>query len=371
MLTCMCRFERGLMAQYDEVDFKRHLRANRSTFQMLVTDLGHILKRQDTVMKKAIPVDKRVAVALFHYAHDTSTYFLTGDKFGISEAAAHGMVFDFIDAVIKVYSDRISFPAGDSLHEVIKRFERKYKFPNCCGAIDCTHILITTPTIDCCKCYYDRNSNMSVILQAVVDSSCRFIDVHAGRPGCTNDARVFSESPLAEALRQGTFLQEPVVQVQGCNVKPYIVGDAGYKLEKYIMIPYPSSQLSDEARKSYNFFQSCTRNIVEQAFGRLKGRFRWLNGIVAVRSVLEHAGIIFCACMLHNIMIDEMDEPLAEWGESESSSDEDSDEESGDHGLDLMTGDDIVPGESDLEASAIRDILCSYTFGKNGPAPKE
>lgn len=53
----------------------------------------------------------------------------------------------------------------------------------------------------------------------------------AGYPGCV--------SALRDALAKQEIMQEPVVKVDGVNMKPYLVGDAGYTLKPYCM-PYPN-----------------------------------------------------------------------------------------------------------------------------------
>ena len=189
------------------------------------------------------------------------------------------------------------------MKQVAKGFESKRQFPNCFGAIDCSQFLFSTPAIAEYKGYYDRHGTTSVTLQAVVDSQGRFIDTYAGCAGSVNDARVFELSPLSKFLFQGK-LQEPVVEVDGVNVKPYMVGDAGYALSKHCIIPYCSGHLSDPVKERFTFYQSSTRIIVEQAFGRLKGRFKWLNSRITVHNPMLHADIINVGCILHNLMMD-------------------------------------------------------------------
>ncbi len=45
-------------------------------------------------------------------------------------------------------------------------------------------------------------------------------------------------------------------------------------------------------QERFNSYHSSTVIIVGQAFGRLKGRIRWLNGVVQVHSPSEYPGII-------------------------------------------------------------------------------
>ena len=281
------------MASYEAVDFRRVLRADRKTFWEIVSKVGPQMDKESASKRKCVKVDKRVAVALYHYAHG-GTFFATGEKFGIATSTAHGIVFEFIEVVLAVYQDRLVFPTGAKLEQVIKGFESKRQLPNCCGAIDCSHVLIYTPAIETTKGYVDRAGKMSVILQAVVDSLGRFLDITAGWAGSVNDKRVFSNSPIGDMLRNKELLQSPVVDVKGINVLPYLVGDAGYTLEPFNMTPYPGVSLPRQ-RERFNFYQSSTRIIVEQAFGRLKGRFKWLNGVVYVRSPLDYPGKLHTA----------------------------------------------------------------------------
>ena len=152
----------------------------------MVETLRPLLERQDTNMRADMVIEKRVAIGLWHFAHG-GTYLLTGDKFGVSASLTHRTVKEFIDAIILKYQHVINFPTGNALMKVMKGFESRRQMPNCCGAIDCSHILISTPSISDHKAYHDRNHQVSVILQAVVDSQGRFLAVFAGYPGSCNE----------------------------------------------------------------------------------------------------------------------------------------------------------------------------------------
>ncbi len=336
------------MGSYEDGDFKRLLRTDKATFEEIVATLSPLLHKSDTNFRKAKTVGKRTAIGLWHYAHG-GTYLLTGDKFGVSEALAHRIVREFIDAMIAKYSHKVSFPSGDALHQVIKGFESLRQFPNCFGAIDCTHILISTPCIADYKGYFDRNKQRSVILQAVVDSQGRFLDVYAGQPGSVNDSRVFAHSDMSDYLHQGK-LSEPVVEISGYNIRPYLVGDAGYKLEKFCIIPYPNNELEDPLKERLNFWQSSTRIIVEQAFGRLKGRFRWLNGRVTIHNPMDHARIINVGCILHHIMMDSDCRYNVQWAE----------------GVRLRIVNRVrLDRDHTMHAAEVRNVLAEYVYSRN------
>ncbi len=253
--------------------FKYELRCSRETFDEIVQDLHNHMVKEKTNWKDPVAVDKRVALGLYHFAHGND-WAITGAKFDLAGPTAYQITCQIISAVLLVYRDRIHYPQhGGALLNIMKGFESKRHLPNCCGAIDCSHIMVSAPYVDNRRGYYDRSGKISVILQAVVDSQGRFLDCVAGWPGSVNDRRVFSHSKLAQLWRTGQIFQEPVFQIDGCNIKPYLVGDAGYTFEPFMIVPYPGKNLPPHQDR-FNFWQSSTRIVVEGAFGRLKGRFR-------------------------------------------------------------------------------------------------
>ena len=80
-------------------------------------------------MRKAISVEKRVAVALWRLV--TVSYFNTiGHLFGISEASA-SCICDEVCAVVasKLLKTFVRLPAGAELSEVINDFQERWGFP--------------------------------------------------------------------------------------------------------------------------------------------------------------------------------------------------------------------------------------------------
>ena len=141
--------------------------------------------------------------------------------------------------------------------------------------------------------------------------------------------RCITPDASQQLLRRSLPQTEPVVQrfatsetalligveIDGANVRPYVVGDAGYKLEAFLMIPYGTDELRDPVKKRFKLYQSSTWIIVEQALGMLKGRSGWLNGKVTCHNPLSHAAIIGVGCILHNLMMDSDLQFDADWAE--------------------------------------------------------
>ena len=302
------------MILYSDADFKRRMRADRPTFFKLVDALRPRMEKQTTNFKRPVPVEKRVAAALYHYGHGGSLEDIA-DQFDVSLALMHEILHEFTDAVIDILGNELSWPSDARRQQyVIDGFYNKQLLPNCCGAIDCSHILVTTPDGEAPRPYVDRGGHKSTILQAVVDGQGRFLDVFAGWPGSVHDQRVFHHSPIYEHITRHGLLDGPTTMVQGKEIGPWLAGDAGYKLEPWMIIPFPGLHLN-QAKQDFNFKQSSTRIIVEQAFGRLKGRFRWLNGVLYLAKSSRHCDVIVAACILHNFMISMNDVYDVTWRE--------------------------------------------------------
>ncbi|CAI5480268.1 unnamed protein product [Closterium sp. Yama58-4] len=118
----------------------------------------------------------------------------------------------------------------------------------------------------------------------------RVIGLHFGYPGSVNDARVFQNSPVRTRIEQG-------------GINNYVlVGDAAYGLRPYIYTPYRATSgrhLQDEQR-IWNLQQSRARMVVEQVNGRLKTKWRLLDG--RIECDIFRAPRYVAACVtLHNI----------------------------------------------------------------------
>lgn len=115
--------------------------------------------------------------------------------YGVGKSTLCKVFRDFIRAILKHRNRFISWPNNASRLQAIKDgFEEKQGFPNCCGALDVTHINIELLYGETHVHGFDRNKRYSMSIQAVVDSQMRFLDVMAGMPGCCNDIRVLRNS---------------------------------------------------------------------------------------------------------------------------------------------------------------------------------
>ena len=90
-------------------------------------------------------MEKRVAVTIWRLATNVE-YHSIGHLFGISRASVCCIVQEVCKEIIHVLMPRyIKWPEGDRMQEVIDVFEHKWGYPQCCGAIDGSHIPIIAP----------------------------------------------------------------------------------------------------------------------------------------------------------------------------------------------------------------------------------
>lgn len=176
------------------------------------------------------------------------------------------------------------------------RFRAKYKYPQTFGAIDGSHIAIKPPKTGLAD-YTNRKGYQSLILQAVSDDFYFFRDVFVKLPGSCHDSFVYRCSPLFSRLINGMPSRD--LAVDGGVIPLHLIGDPAYPLSNSIMKPYTGRNLSAE-QESFNTYHSSARMVIENAFGRLKARWRMVSRKVDVDvSIMPH--LITTACCMHNL----------------------------------------------------------------------
>ncbi|GBG86763.1 hypothetical protein CBR_g42047 [Chara braunii] len=179
-------------------------------------------------------------------------------------------VRDVTTAILRVYGEKMSWPTGVRKQVVLRAFLDK-GFPNCHGAVDCTHIYVDKPANAPSENYFKRKHRFSVIAQVVVDLDLRVLDVFVGYPGSCHDIRVTQLSSLSRRAEEGLLFRGPPVTLPGgVTTNRYILGDNGYPPSEWVVVPYGGiNQHPDEER--FDTKQKVARGAVERAFGRLKG----------------------------------------------------------------------------------------------------
>ncbi len=140
-------------------------------------------------------MEQRVAVTIWKLATNIE-YRTLSALFGLGRSTVGEIVIETCDAVAThLLPKYVTIACGGKLKEIVNGFETCFGFPQVAGAIDGTHITIIRPD-ESASDYFNRKSQYSVIMQALVDFRGQFMDVYIGWPGKVHDARVFSNSSL-------------------------------------------------------------------------------------------------------------------------------------------------------------------------------
>ena len=130
-------------------------------------------------MRKAIPVEQRVALTLWLLATNAD-YRTIGHLFGVSKSAVCLVTKEVCFAIVQVLLPKyIKIPSGEVMKEVVNGFKHKWGFPQYAGAVDGTHIPILSPE-DYPTDYYNRKGWYSILMQDTVNHLGHFMDIYIG-----------------------------------------------------------------------------------------------------------------------------------------------------------------------------------------------
>lgn len=298
------------VARNDDHFFKENFRMSRENFQWLCSSLQH-LRKNDTNCRKAIPLDKKIAIALYTLG-SSAEYRSVANLFGVGKCTVGNILIDFCKEVWKVLQPAYmsAYPLSPHvINENVKGFQ-KLGFPQCIGAIDGTHIEIRPAAKDAVD-YFNYKGWYSIVLLAVVDYRYRFMYINVGSPGRCNDSQIFECSTL-KFHHQNPILKDMSKNLCGVNVPVVLLGDSAFRFSDLLMKPYPYSTDLTLAEKNFNYYLSKSRRVVENAFGHLKARFRRIGK--GIDNHIKNANLIIRACcILHNFLNEHNDEVNKQW----------------------------------------------------------
>ncbi|GBG91308.1 hypothetical protein CBR_g52194 [Chara braunii] len=241
--------------------YHQKLRMSMAMFNQIVAACAAYLEKKVTHYRMSLPVEQVIAFALYRWASG-ETYESGMSAFGIGRATGLQAVRDVTLALLQAYPDAIKWSVGRRRAQILRAFRDK-GFPNCFGAIDCTHI---------------------------------YIDKPVGAP-CTQLLRTQTEVLHAGAGGGGFGSADPrrPHRIPGKNARRLC--PAGVQKLSYGGID------QDRDKECFDTRQKVARGFVERAFGRLK--CRWRLFLRTHKTNLETLPQQFVAvCTLHNILLD-------------------------------------------------------------------
>ena len=183
--------------------WKDDFRMSRQTFKSIVEVVRPRLQKQNTQLRNTIPIEKRVAVAIWRLATGT---------FGIGKSTAVSITHDFYKELSRISRTFIHFPKSRSeTRSAIRDFkeETNCKTPQALGAIDCIHIKILPPANDDKKDYFSRKQSHTINKQAVIGANLKICDLATGLPGSIHDARALRKTSIYRKAENNEILSHP------------------------------------------------------------------------------------------------------------------------------------------------------------------
>ncbi|XP_062084884.1 protein ALP1-like [Humulus lupulus] len=304
----------GLQSPSKGLDkFESVFKISRKTFDYICS-----LVKEDMMAKsahfvfangKSLSLCDQVAVALRRLSSGDSLVTI-GDLFGVNHSTVSQVTWRFVESMEERGLHHLQWPSSEAeMTEIKSKFEKIRGFPNCCGVIDTTHITMCLPASDPAgNVWLDHEKNHSMILQTVVDADMKFRDIVTGWPGKMKDWLVFQNSNFYKLSDKGERLNGKKVEIsKGLEIREYIIGDSGFPLLPYLVIPYEGKDLP-ESKIEFNKRHSATRVVAQRALARLKDTWRIIHGVMWRPDKHRLPRIILVCCLLHNIAIDMEDE---------------------------------------------------------------
>ncbi|XP_028834153.1 protein ANTAGONIST OF LIKE HETEROCHROMATIN PROTEIN 1 [Denticeps clupeoides] len=304
-------WERVVMHEFQPADWLEKFRMSKETFFYLCGILKPRLARQDTRLRPALPLEKRIAVALWRLATNVE-YRIISELFGVGRSTVCKCVRDVCHAIAAILKPLyLRTPSEQELEDTTEVFQSRWGFPHCVGALGSLHVPIIAPSSNT-DSYWNSSGWLSVVMQGAVNGLGQFWDVCAGFPGGTEHADILQNSTLWALGREGGLRPDPPRSFMGQPLGYLILGDAGYPLQSWLLKCYPESSHLTTGQHLFNLRLKWARRVVDDAFLRLRARWQCLHkrndcGIDVVPTM------VLACCILHNVCEVHGDTFVEEW----------------------------------------------------------
>ncbi len=169
----------------------------------------------------------------------------------MSHTTIRQIVYDTCLAIWDLLNQKhMPFPTEAMFSSIADQFFRKWKFPNCIGAIDGKHVRIKCPHHSR-SFYFNYKNYFSIVLQGLVDADYKFISIEVGSYGKQSDGGIFSTSSLHLNIENGILHIPPPKNLPNTDITaPHVfVGDTAYPLKNYLMRPFFWTKVVNRTRK--------------------------------------------------------------------------------------------------------------------------
>lgn len=254
--------------------------------------------------KLGIPLHLRVLASLSFYASGCYQRRVGMDAFCMMSQSKISKCIKEISSIIAKHlaPTYIQFPQTQADVDLIKlRFKQDYGVDGVIGLVDGVQVAVAGVPLDLKKAFLNHKKFASVNTQGTIDSDMRFLNVNARYPGSTQDAFIWNNSLIFSLLERNFNLEN---QENNIYRDCFLIGDLGYPLQPWLMVPVKKFTKNRSREKKYNKTIRKVRNKNERGFAVLKNRFRCILGERKLRYNHENvANIIYSCVTLHNFLI--------------------------------------------------------------------
>lgn len=166
--------------------------------------------------------------------------------------------------------------------------------PNCCGVLGFGKFPIKGHLL---------GENGSLLVQAVVDSEGRFLDVSAGWPSTMKPDKILRQSKLFSGIETTReYLSGDSYKLSdGNSVPQYLLGDSCFPLLPWLITPY--SKPETETELEFNSVHGRGMDLVGTALGRVREMWKIMSGEWREECVEYFPYVAVTCCLLHNYLI--------------------------------------------------------------------
>jgi len=268
-------------------------RMSKPSFSQLL----HLLSPSLAPSFPHIAPDCVLAAALFRLAH-AAPYAALARRFGIAPPEACRAFFAVCKAVVNQLGHL--FELRTDSETVVVGFGWS-SLPNCFGVLGFARFRIDDSLL---------GENGCMMVQALVDSEGRFLDVSAGWPSTMKPETILRESKIYHEVEESKeLLNGPCYNLNDGNlIPPYILGESCFPLLPWLLTPYNRVNEEDSfgsAERAFNCAHRSAMELVGDAFGRLRSRWQLLAASRKWKlECIEHLPFVVVAgCLLHNFVV--------------------------------------------------------------------
>ena len=127
------------------------------------------------------------------------------NSFRVGSSTVASIVSDVVTAIWDcLVEEFMAVPTAEEWRVVAERFEERWNFPLCCGAIDGKHVVLKAPANSGSQ-FFNYKGTFSIVLLAVVDADYCFRVIDVGGYGRTSDGGILANSEFGQALHAGNL----------------------------------------------------------------------------------------------------------------------------------------------------------------------